>query len=137
MGFDSVRRIGVVLLTNAARDADDIALHLLNRALPLAACPIARTAIDVPADRLARYVGEYQYFREFRVPVTLSVTLENGVLTIQATGGDKAPIFAESETKFFARATGTQFTFLTDEAGLATGLILHQSRYSRTVKNMH
>jgi len=61
--------------------------------------------------------------------VTLRVTLENDGLVVQAAGRDKAPIFAESETKFFARTADAQFTFLTDAAGSASALILHESRF--------
>ena len=73
---------------------------------------------------------------EFTRTVTLSVTLEQGVLMMQATGGTKAPIFAESATSFFAQAADARFTFLTDSDGFATGLILHQARFNRTVKRV-
>jgi CubicO group peptidase (beta-lactamase class C family) len=136
IGFDPVRGVGVVLLTNSAREAEDIALHLLNRAIPLRPRPIARTAIDLPADILARYVGDYQFMLEFTRTVTLSVTLEHGVLMMQVTGEAKAPIFAESATSFFAQNADNRFTFLTDADGFATGLILHQSRFNRTVKKV-
>jgi hypothetical protein len=134
IGFDPARRVGVVLLTNSAMDANDIGLHLMTRAFPLTPRPVVRSAIEVPVDILARYVGEYQYLQQPTLKVTLSVTLEHGGLMVQVTGRDKAPIFAESDTKFFARTANAQFTFLTDAAGLASGLILHQSRSSRTVK---
>jgi CubicO group peptidase (beta-lactamase class C family) len=136
MGFDPVRRIGVVLLTNSAHGADDIALHLLNRSYPLTPRPMARAAIDVPAGVLARYVGDYEFRRQFTQTVTLSVTMEDGVLMMQATGGPRAPIFAESDTQFFARTADVRFTFLTDVSGTATGLILHHAKSSRTVRKV-
>jgi len=68
--------------------------------------------------------------------VTLKVTLEDGALVMESAGGAKVPIFAESETKFFSRTVDAQFTFLTDAAGVASGLIQHQSRFSRTVKKV-
>ena len=136
IGFDPVRGGGVVLLTNSAQDAEDIALHLLNRANPLRPRPIARTAIDLPPDVLARYVGEYQFMQDFTRTVTLSVTLELGGLMMQTAGGTNVPIFAESTTGFFTQAQEPRFTFLTDSDGFATGLILHQSRFNRTVKKV-
>jgi hypothetical protein len=123
-------------LTNCTNDVEDIALHLINRAFPLAPRPIARRAIDVPADVLARYVGEYQYLQQPTVAVTLRVTLENGGLMLDATGLDKSPILAESEVKFFATTVDAQFTFVTDAAGAASGLVLHRPRFSRTVKKV-
>lgn len=83
IGFDPARGGGVVLLTNSVKDADDIALHLLNRGMALRPPPIARTAIDLPAGILARYVGEYQFNVDFTRTATLSVTLEQGVLMMQ------------------------------------------------------
>jgi serine-type D-Ala-D-Ala carboxypeptidase/endopeptidase len=134
--FDPARRVGVVLLTNSARDADDIALDLINRAIGLTPQPIARTSIQVPADILARYVGEYEYLREFTLTVTIKVTLEDGVLMVQSDGVSRVPIFAESETRFFARTGDMQFTFITDAAGVASRLVLHRSRFSRSVKKV-
>ena len=60
---------------------------------------------------LARYVGDYQFMQDFTRTVTLSVTLENGVLMMQATGGTKSPIFAESETSFFAQVPDARSPF--------------------------
>jgi len=136
IGFDPAGGGGVVLLTNSARDAEDIALHLLNRAFRLRPRPIARTAIDLPAEILARYVGEYQFMQDFTRTVTLSVTLEHNGLMMQTSGGTKVPIFSESTTGFFTEAAEPRFTFLTDSDGFATGLILHQSRFNRTVKRV-
>jgi D-alanyl-D-alanine-carboxypeptidase/D-alanyl-D-alanine-endopeptidase len=136
IAFDPVRRVGVVILTNSAKDAADVAFFLINPALSLTPRPIARTTIDVPADILARYVGEYRFLQRPTRPVTLRVTLEEGVLMMQANEQTKSPMYAESETKFFARTADTQFTFLTDTAGVAIGLILHQPRFSRTVKKL-
>ena len=124
-----------MVLTNSARDAADIVMHLITRANPLAR-PVARAPIEVSAEILARYIGEYQFLQQFTRPVTLRVTLEDGVLMMQADGQAKAPIFPESETKFFARTADRQFTFLTDTTGSASGLILHQPRFSRTVKKV-
>jgi D-alanyl-D-alanine-carboxypeptidase/D-alanyl-D-alanine-endopeptidase len=58
IGFDPVRRVGAVVLTNSARDADDIGLHLINRAIPLTPRPAAPAAIELPADILTRYGGD-------------------------------------------------------------------------------
>src|SRR4029434_10598566 len=62
------------------------------RGMALRPPPIARTAIELPADTLARYVGEYQFNQDFTRTGTLSVTVGLGVLMMQITGGDKAPI---------------------------------------------
>ncbi len=116
-GFDEVRRVGVVVLTNANIGADDIGFHLLDEAMPLQAPPKVRTAVAVDAQTLDRYVGEYELAPTFHIVVTR----EAAGLFIQATAQPKFPIFAESETEFFLKVVDAQITFSRD------GLILHQN----------
>ncbi len=72
---------------------------------------------------MADYVGVYELMPGFEV----TVTLEDGQLHLKATGGVKAPVFAESETKFFLKVVNAQVTFVRDESGEVTQLILHQA----------
>ena len=81
-----------------------------------------RVEIEVGEDILETYVGEY----EFAPGVALVVTLEDGDLFAQVAGQVRAPIFAESETKFFYRGVDAQVTFTKDASGAVAGLILHQ-----------
>ncbi len=122
VGFDPVEAVGVVVLTNSAHGADDIGFHLINPMVPLAPVPAKRVEIDVAADILATYVGEYELTPAF----SLVVTLEDGALFLQATGQGKLPVFAESETKFFLKVVDAQVSFTKDDSGAVTGLILHQ-----------
>ncbi len=81
--------------------------------------------IPVASEILEDYVGQYQMSPE----VTIAVTLESGRLFIQATGRWKRPIFAASETEFFVQGrqgAASQLTFLRDESGAVTGLMLHR-----------
>lgn len=131
-GFDPAAGVGAVVLTNSGgAGADDIGFHLINPEVPLAAAPTAaeeRTAVEVSEEILAAYVGVYELTPEFRI----TVTLEEGQLHVQATGQQKFPIFAESETEFFLRVVDAQVTFVRDEAGEATALILHQGGADQT-----
>ncbi|MEC7739763.1 MAG: DUF3471 domain-containing protein, partial [Gemmatimonadota bacterium] len=82
--------------------------------------PIAaqeRVEIEVGEYILETYVGEY----EFAPGIALVVTLENGDLFAQLAGQGRAPIFAESETKFFYRGVDAQLTFTKDASGAVTG----------------
>lgn len=83
--------------------------------------PTVRTAIKVDEKTLASYVGTYALAPNFDVVVTL----ENGQLMTQATGQDKFPIYAETETKFFPLFPA-EIEFAKDEQGKVTALILHQ-----------
>ena len=116
-GFDPVRKVGVVVLTNANIGADDIGFHLLDDALPLQAPPKVRTAVAIDSLALDRYVGEYELVPTFHIVVTRA----GAGLFIQATGQSKFPIFAESETEFFLKVVDAQITFSKDQ------MILHQN----------
>ena len=116
-GFDEVRRVGVVVLTNANIGADDIGFHLLDEAMPLQAPPRARTEVAVDSLVLERYVGEYELVPTFHIVVTR----EGAGLYIQATAQPKFPIYAESETEFFLKVVDAQITFKAD------GMVLHQN----------
>jgi CubicO group peptidase (beta-lactamase class C family) len=126
IGFEPSRKMGVVVLTNSTgAGADDIGMHLLDPALPLAPKPTPpkqRTAIELPADVLARYVGVYQLAPEFAIEVTLNA----GALSAKATGQDAFRLWPESETDFFLKEIDAQVTFVRDSQGVVTGLVLHQ-----------
>jgi hypothetical protein len=123
VGFDPPREVGAVVLTNSSHGADDIGFHLINRALPLAPAPEPEPeVVEVAREFLESYVGVYEMTPEFQI----AVTLEENALHVQATGQPKIPIFAESETKFFLRVVEAQVTFVRDDSGEVTALILHQ-----------
>jgi CubicO group peptidase (beta-lactamase class C family) len=126
IGFDPVKGVGAVVLTNSGHGADDIGFHLINPEMPLAPAPPPtqeRVQVAVAEEILETYVGEYQLAPTF----SIVVTLEDGALFVQATAQPKFPIFAESETKFFLRVVDAQVTFTKDDAGAVGGLILHQN----------
>lgn len=126
IAFDPDAQVGVIVLTNSAHGADDIAFHLINPELPLALPPTPpreRDEIAVAEHILETYVGEYQLAPSF----SIIVTLEDGALFAQATGQSRFPIFAESETEFFYRVVDAQITFERDENGIVTGMVLYQA----------
>lgn len=85
--------------------------------------PRERIEVDVAAEILEDYVGEYQVAPEF----SITVTFLDGALYIQATGQPRLPIFAESKNSFFLREVDAQITFQRDADGVVTGLVLHQA----------
>ena len=84
--------------------------------------PTVRTAIQVDPKILAQYAGTYTLFKDF----DLVVTFEKGQLMSQATGQDKIPIYAETETKFFPLVVPAEIEFMKDDQGKVNSLILHQ-----------
>ena len=49
----------------------------------------------------------------------------------QATGEPKIEIFSEGPRDYFAKVVDAQITFVTDDSGKATELILHRNSMSR------
>lgn len=80
-----------------------------------------RTAIELPPAVLGRYPGTYQ----LRPGFDLVITLENGQLMSQATGQGKAPLFAESENRFFLKVANAQIEFV-GSGDRVMELVLHQ-----------
>ncbi len=123
-GFDPVRRVAVIVLSASSNDVSDIGLHLLDNKSPLTR---ERVAVPVTAESLEGLVGEYELAPGFR----LNVTHEGQQLYVQATGQGRFPVFAESETSFFARVVDAQITFVRADDGRATSLTLHQGGANR------
>jgi CubicO group peptidase (beta-lactamase class C family) len=89
--------------------------------------PTVRTAVKVDPKILASYVGTFELEKGF----DLVVTVENSQLIAQATGQDKFPLYAESETKFFPIMFPAEIEFVKDGSGNVTALILHQGGHDR------
>ena len=124
-GFDPNRGVGAVVLSNSSHDIDDIGLHLINSKLPLSEPsepPAERTEVDVAADILETYVGNYPLAADF----VLTITVEDATIWAQATGQPNFQIFPESETEFFYKVVDAQIKFEIDDTGNTTGLVLHQ-----------
>jgi hypothetical protein len=58
---------------------------------------------------------------------TITVTLENGHLFVQAPAAPRLEIFAETPRDFFLKVVDGQFTFDVDGQGRATAVIMHQN----------
>ncbi len=68
------------------------------------------------------YVGQYEIAS---LGFNLIVTKENNRLFAQATGESKTELFPESETKYLVPEFGVEITFINDDKGEVTGLIVH------------
>ena len=84
--------------------------------------PVVRTVAKVDPKAYDAYVGQYQLAPTF----ILTVTREGDRLMTQATGQGKLEVFPESDTKFFLTVVDAQITFVKDDSGKVTHLILHQ-----------
>ena len=133
LGFDPVKRVGVVVLSNSAISVDDVGFHLIDTLVPLSKPPVERKEVAIDASVLPRYVGTYQLTPEF----ALTVTLENGALMIGATGQGKLRARPSSEKDFFISEVDAQVTFVVDADGKVTGLVLHQGGGDQQAKKVN
>ena len=83
---------------------------------------IPHTEIPVDEKVLESYVGDYQLAPTFKI----TVTREGDKLFAQATDQPRFQIFAESPTDFFYKVVDAQITFVKDDKGSVTQLIMHQ-----------
>jgi CubicO group peptidase (beta-lactamase class C family) len=85
--------------------------------------PARRTLAKVDPKIFDRYVGAYQLAPNF----ILAVRRDGDRFFAQATGQRAVEIFPESDNEFFAKDVDIQITFVTDNQGRTTELIVHQS----------
>ncbi len=105
---DPERKAAVAVLANASIALVDIALHVLEPAIPLKNLePMRATAVKVDAKTMAQYVGIYRLGPNFDV----TVRLHDGKLFAQATGQGEFELFGKSDATFFARITPLEIMF--------------------------
>lgn len=85
--------------------------------------PTVRKTVKVDPAVLQSYAGEYI----FNPMMTLSVIAKEDQLWVQMTGQPEVQIFPESDTQFFLKIVDAQISFVKDESGKVTKLILHQN----------
>ncbi|HEV2180158.1 MAG TPA: serine hydrolase [Gemmatimonadaceae bacterium] len=124
IGFEPSRKIGVVVMTNSGgAGADDIGFHLLDPALPLTAAPKQYTAIVLPRDVLAKYVGTYRLAPN----LAIEVTVDDSALYMHPTDQPTYRLWPMSQTDFFLKEADVQLSFVVDTQGKATSAVLHQN----------
>jgi hypothetical protein len=90
-----------------------------------------RQEITVDAKILDAYVGFYLLSEA----VVMAVTREGPQLLVQLTGQNPVPVYAQSDTEFFAKAVDAQISFVID-AGKVESLILHQHGHEVVLKRI-
>jgi uncharacterized damage-inducible protein DinB len=121
----------LLYVTDLAEHYSQVASYMrLIGLVPPSALPMThRTAIDLPAGVLARYVGVYEVAPSslFGSPgLVLDVTLSNGSLSVKPAGQPAARLWPETETNFFVKEVDIQITFTVGATGTVTGLVVHQ-----------
>jgi CubicO group peptidase (beta-lactamase class C family) len=88
--------------------------------------------ITVSAKVLDGYVGRYRLGPNFVV----TFMREGDRLYSQGTGQDRFELFPESEKEFFAKIAPIQVTFVADQQGIATAIVVHQGGADITAKRI-
>jgi hypothetical protein len=111
--------LGNVNGTAAEQIADDLGILAHGGSVILAS---ERKEISINPKIFDAYVGPYQLDPNF----ILMVTRNGDHFMTQATGQGQVEIFPESDHNFIAKVVDAQITFVTDNQGQTTELILHQ-----------
>lgn len=127
-------RVTVIVLSNneSARSgpiARDLAAIAFGEKYEL---PVERVVVKVDPKIYDAYVGEYELGPGF----VFTVTREGDRLMLQATGQGKTEIFPTSETTFFPRVVRADITFVKDDAGRVTHLVLNQNGRQTNAKKI-
>jgi hypothetical protein len=118
-------KVTIVVLRNADygsnnnKISEDLAAIVFGEKIEV---PHERVAIKIDPKILDAYVGQYELNPNF----IITMTREGDRLMTQATGQPKFELFPESEIKFFLKVVDAQVTFVKDDKGVVTHLILHQ-----------
>lgn len=94
--------------------------------------PKERTAIKVDPKIYDAYIGEYELHPNF----IITITKENDQIFAQATAQSKVEIYPESETEYFYTLVYAQITFVKNEEGEVTELVLHQNGQEMPAKKI-
>jgi CubicO group peptidase (beta-lactamase class C family) len=127
--FNPDKDYAIIVLFNTSPGvpfADTLGAHIEQRLTGKPALKLAREfpkVVDIDPKVLDGYTGQYQLAANF----ILTVTRDGTHMMTEATGQGKIEIFPESQTKFFTKVMEADITFVTDDQGRATSIILHQN----------
>lgn len=125
IGMTADGKRGVVMLTNIARDVNDLGFAAL---LPDAPLALAQRAIEMTPNQLDAYIGAYQLAPGFVV----TVFRRRDQLLAQATGQGAFPIYPSAPDAFFARVTELRIDFHRGADGSVRSFVLHQHGADQT-----
>lgn len=127
-------KLVVVVLANLNGHAADELSNLLGKMAIDGKVTLTsdRKEIAVPTNILSTYVGNYALTPTFNI----TITLEGKQLSAQGTNQPKLPLFAETTSDFFLKATDVQMSFVKDASGKVSHLVLHQGGRDQEAKKV-
>lgn len=129
--FLKIADVQINFEVNAGNQVTGLVLHQAGHDVPAKKLKTAAVSvssakpkvIDLPAQSLQKFVGQYQITPNF----SIAITRTGDQLKAQGTGQSALPIFPESKTEFFSKAVNVQFSFVMNAKGKVTSLVVHQS----------
>lgn len=91
-----------------------------------------RVKIEVDPAILSKYTGTYELAPGFN----FVITFDRYQLRMKLGDQRQLDLYAESKTKFFTQAVDAQLSFVTDDEGQTTSLILHQNNQQTKAKKI-
>jgi len=125
-------RTSVVLMTNTATDeVDQLATDILKMISGEQVAPRKfEKPIDVPAEALQKFVGNY----ELAPGAVLTVEAVDGKLMVALTGQPSLQVFPHSEIIWYYKAVSATILFNVDKNGKCDSLVLLQNDTKQTAK---
>ncbi len=129
LAFSPTARRAAFVVADSSANIDDLALFLVDPAMPLKA---KRIAIALEEAVIDEYVGRY----ELRPGFVLALTRDGSRIVTQATGQGPIEVFAEAKDRLFARAMDAQLVIRRDASGKVEGLTLVQGGREMAAKRL-
>ena len=120
---DPTNKRAAVAWANAPLDVNDLAAHLVEPKAPVRTLDPVAASVSLGDEVLASYVGVYRLAPTFAI----AITREGQRMFAQATNQGRLELFATKKDEFMLRAVKASITFVRDEAGNVTALVLHQN----------
>ncbi len=126
---------GAVVMTNSDSGsslADEVLRSIAREYGWVDYLPEEKVLTRVDPKIYSSYVGQYELAPNF----ILTITAEKDRLFAQPTGQPKLELFPESETQFFPLSAAVEITFIKDDKGQVTHLILRQGGQDITAQKV-
>lgn len=124
VGFDPVKKRGIVILTNSTTGADDLGFHWLDESVPLKEIKMP-VALDPTV--LKEYEGVYKINPTFKI----TITSKGKDLFLQSMSIPMVLIYAEAPDKFFFKTSDAKVIFKRGSNNQIEKLVLSQNGVER------
>ncbi len=144
IAIDKQNKRAVVVMTNSIIDIFDIGDHLLvNKWDELEKTQAAKKnkekkkseAVSVEP-KIVKAYKDYAGLYEITPTFQITITTEDNRLFAQGTGQPRFELFPEGENKFYLKAAPAKATFVRDDTGKVTKIIIHSSEGDEVGKKL-